>query len=101
MGALALAPATRVGEAEALGYTPGMKTAISLPDEVFEQAERLARRMKKSRSEIYREALAEYVARHEPDAVTAALDRFAERIDGRPDPFSSAAARRILERTEW
>ncbi len=78
-----------------------MKTAISLPDEVFEQAERLARRMKKSRSEIYREALAEYVARHEPDAVTAALDRVAERLDTRPDAFSSAAARRILEPTEW
>ncbi len=78
-----------------------MKTAISLPDEVFEQAERLAERMKKSRSELYREALAEYVARHEPDAVTAALDRVAERIVTRPDAFSSAAARRILERTEW
>jgi len=78
-----------------------MKTAISLPDEIFEQAERLAQRMKKSRSELYREALAEYVARHEPDAVTAALDRVAERIDTRPDAFSSAAARRILERTEW
>jgi len=78
-----------------------MKTAISLPDEVFEEAERLARRMKKSRSQLYREALAEYVARHEPDAVTAALDRVAERIDTRPDAFSSAAARRSLERTEW
>ncbi len=78
-----------------------MKTAISLPDEVFEQAERLARRMKKSRSEIYREALAEYVARHQPDAVTEALDRVAKGIDTRPDAFSSAAARRILESTEW
>ncbi len=78
-----------------------MKTAISLPDEVFEQAERLAQRMKKSRSEIYREALAEYVARHEPDAVTEALDRVAKGIDTRPDALSSAAARRILEPTEW
>ncbi len=78
-----------------------MKTAISLPDEIFEQAETLARRMKKSRSELYREAVAEYVARHEPDAITEAMDRVAEQVDTRPDAFSSAAARQILERTEW
>jgi metal-responsive CopG/Arc/MetJ family transcriptional regulator len=38
-----------------------MKTVISLPDGVFRDAERLARRLKKSRSELYREAVAEYV----------------------------------------
>jgi predicted transcriptional regulator len=78
-----------------------MKTAISLPDEVFRQAERLAQRLKKSRSELYREALAEYVARHDPDAITVALDEVAERVETRPDPFALAAARRALERTEW
>lgn len=78
-----------------------MKTAISLPDEVFQQAERLARRLKKSRSELYREAVEEYVARHDPEAVTEALDRVADQVDSSPDAFSSAAARSILERTEW
>jgi len=83
------------------GYTSGMKTAISLPDEVFEQAERLARRLKKSRSELYREAVAEYVARHDPEAVTEAMNRIAEQVDTRPDAFSTEAARGVLERTEW
>lgn len=78
-----------------------MKTAISLPDAVFERAEQLARRLKKSRSELYREAIAEYVARHDPDAVTAAMDRVAEQVDTRPDVFSSAAARRVMKQTEW
>jgi predicted transcriptional regulator len=78
-----------------------MKTAISLPDDVFEQAEKLARRLNKSRSELYREAVAEYVARHDPDAITAAMDRVAEQLDAQPDAFASAAARRIIERTEW
>ena len=78
-----------------------MKTAISLPDEIFERAERLARRLKKSRSELYREAVAEYVARHDPEAITEALDRLCEQVDAKPDAFSSAAARRLLERTEW
>ncbi|MBI2896164.1 MAG: ribbon-helix-helix protein, CopG family [Deltaproteobacteria bacterium] len=78
-----------------------MKTAISLPDDVFDRAERLARRLKKSRSWLYREAVTEYVARHDPDAVTAAMDRVADLVDTRSDVLVSTAARRILERTEW
>jgi metal-responsive CopG/Arc/MetJ family transcriptional regulator len=78
-----------------------MKTAISLPDEVFEQAERLARRLKKSRSELYREAVAEYVARHEPEAVTESMNEVADQVDTRPDGFSALAGRSVLERTEW
>ena len=78
-----------------------MKTAISLPDDIFRDAERLARRLKKSRSQLYKEAVAEYVARHEPEAVTDALDRVAAEVDTRLDEFGSVAARRVLERSEW
>jgi metal-responsive CopG/Arc/MetJ family transcriptional regulator len=78
-----------------------MKTAISIPDEVFQGAERLARRTKKSRSQLFSDALREYVARHAPDEVTEAMDRVCAEL-GRPiDKFVSSAARRILERTEW
>jgi hypothetical protein len=83
------------------GYTSGMKTAISLPDGIFEEAERLARRLKKSRSELYQEAVAEYVARHEPEAITEAMNELATQVDTRLDPFSSNATRRVLERSEW
>jgi metal-responsive CopG/Arc/MetJ family transcriptional regulator len=78
-----------------------MKTAISVPDEVFEEAERLARRMKKSRSELYSRALAEYVARHSPDHVTEAMDRICAELGAHPDEFVSAASRRILKRSQW
>lgn len=78
-----------------------MKTAISLPDDVFRDAERLAKRLRKSRSELYREAVAEYVARHEPEAVTRALNQLVKELDSRPDDFAVAAARRTLERSEW
>ncbi|MEZ0227672.1 MAG: ribbon-helix-helix protein, CopG family [Planctomycetota bacterium] len=78
-----------------------MKTAISIPDAIFAKAEKLARRLKKSRSELYRQALAEYLARHDPDAITEAMDRVAESVDTRPDDFSAAAARRVMKRTEW
>ncbi|MBS1109763.1 MAG: uncharacterized protein H6Q88_1755 [Anaeromyxobacteraceae bacterium] len=78
-----------------------MKTAISLPDGLFEEADRLARRLDKSRSQLYREAVAEYVARHDPDEVTRAVDRVCERLDPRDDGFARAAARRVLGRSEW
>ncbi len=52
-----------------------MKTAISLPDALFAEADRLARRLAKSRSQLYREAVEEYIARHDPEEVTRALDR--------------------------
>ena len=83
------------------GYTSSMKTAISLPDDVFQEAERLARRLKKSRSELYREAVAEYVARHDPEAITEAMNRLAGEVCTGVDEFTSAAARRVLEHTEW
>lgn len=77
-----------------------MKIAISVPDAVFREAERLARRLKKSRSQLYAEALRQYLARHSPDEVTAALDAVCQDV-GPPDPFAAAAARRVLERSEW
>ena len=78
-----------------------MKTAVSIPDEVFEDAERLARRTKKSRSQLFAEAVREYVARHSPDEVTDAMNRVIDEVGTEPDPFVSIAARRVLERSEW
>ena len=78
-----------------------MKTAISIKDDIFAGAERLARRTKKSRSQLYTEAVAEYVARHDSDAITEAMNRVCETLDTRQDPALSGAARRILQRTEW
>ena len=38
------------------GYTTGMKTAVSLPDRVYQEAEGYAKRTRKSRSQLYAEA---------------------------------------------
>jgi metal-responsive CopG/Arc/MetJ family transcriptional regulator len=77
-----------------------MKTAISLPDHVFREAERYAHRTKRTRSQLYSEALAEYLARHSSEAVTAAMNSVVDRVGPAVDRFASAAARRTLERTE-
>jgi metal-responsive CopG/Arc/MetJ family transcriptional regulator len=78
-----------------------MKTAVSIPDEVYNRVERFAKRTKRSRSEVYSAALREYVNRHAPEEVTEAMDRVCAELDTGADPFVSAAARRVLGRSEW
>jgi predicted transcriptional regulator len=78
-----------------------MKTAISVPGALFDRADRLARKMKKSRSQLYSDAISEYVSRHDPAEVTKALDEIYSELDSRPHPSLSEAARRLLESTEW
>jgi metal-responsive CopG/Arc/MetJ family transcriptional regulator len=82
-----------------------MKTAVSIPDDVFTDAERLAKTLKCSRSQLYSSALREYVARHAPDEITAALDRVygAEATEEDLDEarFVQEAARQTLLRSTW
>jgi metal-responsive CopG/Arc/MetJ family transcriptional regulator len=78
-----------------------MKTALSIPDEVFKGAERLARRTRKSRSRLFSDAMREYVARHSPDEVTEAMNRACAEAGDDRDVFVGSAAHRALERSEW
>ena len=78
-----------------------MKTAISVPDPIFEEAERMARRTRRSRSELYSSALADYLARHDPDRVTEAMNRTLAEVGADADPFVAAASRRVLRRSDW
>ena len=78
-----------------------MKTAVSIPDEIFERAERLAKRARRTRSEVYSSALAEYIARHAPDEVTEAMNLVCEEVGEEMDAFLAAAGRNALERAEW
>lgn len=78
-----------------------MKTAVSIPDEIFERVERLARRTKRSRSRLFAEAMQEYLARHSPDEITDAVNRACDEIGDTRDPFTAMAARRVLAGTEW
>ena len=84
-----------------MSYTSGMKTAISLPDAIFRAAERQAKRSKKSRSQLYADALAEYLSRHAPEEVTEAMNRVVDQLEESSDPFVLAAARSVLARVEW
>ena len=78
-----------------------MKIAISLPDQLFESADELAERMGLSRSELYARAVAEYLAKHRDEDVTARLnDVFAEEPSGL-DPALRTAQARSVRSSEW
>ena len=78
-----------------------MKTAISVPDDVFESADALADELGVSRSALYSAAMAEYVAKHRGADVTARLNEVYSEVDSRlPAAFRKAQARTIGE-SEW
>lgn len=79
----------------------GMKTAVSVPNEVYEQAEELAQRTGRTRSEIYSTALRDYLAHHQAVPVTAAMDQALGEIDPQPDPFLDVVARGTMAEAEW
>ena len=78
-----------------------MKTAISLPDQVFQEAERFARKTKRSRSQLYSEALAEYLSRHSTNDITNAMNDACDKIGQSDQSFSKAASKRIFEKEQW
>ena len=78
-----------------------MKTAISIPDDLFGDAERLAKALKTSRSQLYCNALREYVARHAPHQVTESLNEVCADVGDEDSGFARSAARRTLRRSEW
>ena len=78
-----------------------MKTAISLPDDLFESADELAERLGVSRSELYAEAVAEYLAKHRDEDLTARLNEvYADEASG-VDPALRSAQARSLGPSEW
>ena len=84
-----------------MGHTPGMKTAVPIPDEVLENAEQLARRLKTSRSALYARALAEFVARHDVERTTELMNAALDDVGGSESEFAVAASNRQLQSSEW
>jgi metal-responsive CopG/Arc/MetJ family transcriptional regulator len=79
-----------------------MKTAVSIPDPLFQAAERLARRRGLRRSQLYAEALAHLVADERSDEdLIAQINLVVAEVGTEPDGFTREAAHRSLARTEW
>ena len=78
-----------------------MKTAISIPDEIFKRADRLARRLGISRSQLYSHAVEDYVKKRRPESITKAMNRVVDEVGPSDGDFVSSAAYEVLRRTEW
>lgn len=82
-------------------YTSGMKTAISIPDPVYEAAEQLAHELGMSRSELYATAISDFVSAHQEDHVTAQLDELYATQDSSLDQVSERLQTLSLSQEEW
>ena len=77
-----------------------MKVAVSIPDPLFAEADRLAKRRKLSRSQLYAEALELLVSREDRSEITRRLNEVCNKIDSRLDP-GLAVAQSEAVREEW
>jgi hypothetical protein len=86
-----------------ISVIPGaVKTAISIPDQVFRDAERMAKRLKLSRSELYRKALEAFMRSLRDRDIKESYDRaFAAPESGQDLRFRRRAAREALQDVEW
>lgn len=82
------------------GYTSSVKTAVSIPDELFEAADRLAERRNMSRSALYAEALRRLIADDTALDITAQLDEVYAHVDNSLDQPIAAAQADVL-REQW
>lgn len=78
-----------------------MKTAISLPDPIFESADQLARRLDISRSELYVRALKSYIEAHRDDGVTDTLNHVYATENASLDPIVAQLQSVSLPGDEW
>jgi metal-responsive CopG/Arc/MetJ family transcriptional regulator len=79
-----------------------MKTAVSIPNELFESADGLARRLGMTRSELYARALREYLQEHRGEGITERLDEvYGAEEDGGLDPALARMQQGSLPEDEW
>lgn len=78
-----------------------MKTAISLPDDLFRSADTLAERLGISRSQLFATALAEYLAKHQTRKLTDRLNAVYGTESSALEPALHRAQRRSLDGDRW
>ena len=78
-----------------------MKVAVSIPDPIFKEAERVSRRMRVPRSHLYARALEAYANVHSGPEVTQRLNDVYARISSKVEPATAATSLEILRREKW
>ena len=78
-----------------------MKTAISIPDRVFNQAETFARQRHMTRSALFVAAVDEYLRRHRDDDVTAKLNEVYSKETNSVDPVLAELQSLSIPKEDW
>jgi metal-responsive CopG/Arc/MetJ family transcriptional regulator len=78
-----------------------MKTAISIPDPLYKEAERLTKRLRIPRSQLYAKALEEYLQRLRSKGIREALDEVYRTEPSELDPVLAHLQSEALGREEW
>ena len=78
-----------------------MKTAISVPNDVFELSERLAKKLKVSRSKIFAMGVKKLGEEFDEDDITARINAVCEEVDTSLDPFWKEMQSRTLPKDKW
>jgi metal-responsive CopG/Arc/MetJ family transcriptional regulator len=78
-----------------------MKTAISLPDSVFEEAEALAQQLKLSRSELYTRALQAYLEKYNRHQTLLKLNQVYSKESSEIDPVMAKMQYMSLSHEDW
>jgi predicted transcriptional regulator len=78
-----------------------MKTAVSIPDPVFKAADKLAHRLRISRSHLYAEALQRFVQLHDANAITAKLNEVLASESSSLDPRLQSIQARSIPPESW
>jgi predicted transcriptional regulator len=78
-----------------------VKTAVSVPDDLFRQAEAAARRLRISRSQLYATAISEYLDRQQSNAVTERLNEVYSRLSAKVAPALHRAQVKSLGKGPW
>jgi metal-responsive CopG/Arc/MetJ family transcriptional regulator len=78
-----------------------MKTAVSLPDDLFRKAEAAARKLRLSRSQLYAAAIREFLERRRSSSITAHLDEIYSKETSELDQALYAAQIKSLESDSW
>lgn len=78
-----------------------MKTAVSLPDDLFRLAEATAHRLRVSRSELYAKAIAEFLKQQDGTAITERLNDLYSRRPAKVDSGLHRAQLKSLAKDDW
>jgi hypothetical protein len=83
------------------GYTLEMKTAISIPDQIFTAAEQTAKRLGISRSELYASAVRDYIESHVSEEITEKLNQVYSAQDSSLDSSLQSMQSSSIGKEDW